>query len=836
MRKFLGSRLNALRDGVLGSAREAEAFEEGYPTLSFPQDVPGAGSLCPRCLTLLSHVITRFGDGSGCEGDELPHSFSIPASTPACPICKKTRILFDGARAHVSFEESLRRNATEQWKLTWRLSTVEAKTYPQYALPYGCVSVLMTATHRGGYGWGIGGFKIFPDCSKPGEDAGEHGGDGAVRPKRSPGDYPIISSLDPSTDASTSASPQLDFTSTAGSGSLSLVTSWGQECAAKHTQCNHIFGGEGIGTPAKPWFPDRLIRLSTTPDIKSVPVGQEVQLSARIVEKSDLQDFSPDHTGKELQYFSLSHCWGPPPDPSAPLGGRVKDVLTKDKLSAWKKDIDVDDLPLTFQDAIRVCIMLHVDHIWIDSLCIIQDSLEDWQTQSAVMADIYKFAWLNIAALSALSDDEGFINNSRDPKVEFGFRARYSQILGANAAKRNSKGQTCVLLDGQATLVWNAAADLPGASSGNAPLYQRAWVYQERNLARRTLGFTKQGISWACDGFERSEYPGEGSLVEAARLRQTLQSVVDTAYKLVSIKSTASPEQAAIEQQTQIRQLRERFDWRWHSTITAYTLCGLTKQTDKLIALSAVAREYGTSGLTMQKRYLAGMWDIGLLFQMAWITVEGKTTPKRKAVGEEGYMAPSWSWASIEGPVQPRLMFPKPGLIALADLLAADVVLQTEFKYGPVKAGWVRLRGRLNRVKTIGSRGRSLYLTDQTTGEDLWFCSDTVEGRDTSLWRRNIQKVVWVPLIVSHDRTVLSCNCLVLTEVDGCSAGDQFIRPGEKVYRRLGTGNFGRIPSKLREDALLLELGTYPQNDEDAGRLIKGFRRNEENMEEFVLI
>lgn len=827
--------MSALRIGAFGRGRAAEEFEERYPTFSFPQNIPGADSLCPRCLTLLSHVFTWFGDGSGCEGDSLPHSFSIPASTPACPICAKTIILFDAARAHVSFEESLRKSAAEQWKLTWQLSTVEAKTYPQYALPYGCVSVLLTATHRGGYSWGIGGFKIFPDSRKPGEDAGVNGSDGAVQTKKSPGDYPIVTSLNSSTDLSTSASPQLDFSSTAGSGSLSLVSSWNLECAANHPKCNHIFGGEDIGTPAEPWFPDRLIRLSNTSDIKSAAVDQQVEINARIVERADAEDFPPDQTAKELQYFSLSHCWGPPPDPSAPLKGRAKEMLTKDKLSIWKKSIPVNDLPLTFKDAIRVCSLLHVDHIWIDSLCIIQDCDEDCGKQIAVMAEIYKHAWLNIAALSALSDQEGFINESRDPKVEYGFRATYGPIVGTIVSKKNDKGQRCVLLDGQATLLWNSAADIPGATSGNAPLYKRAWVYQERSLARRTLGFTKQGVSWACDGFERSEYPGGGSLIEAARLRQMLQSVIDN-DKLSTIQSTAAPEQAAVAQQTQLRQLHENFDWRWHNTIATYTLCGLTYQTDKLIAISAIAREYGNSGLTMQKRYLAGMWDIGLPFQMAWINVEGKTTPKRKAAGEEGYMAPSWSWASIEGPVQPRFMFPKPGLIALADILAAEVVLQTEFKYGPVKAGWIRVRGRLNHVKAIGSRGRSLYLNDQTTREDLWFCSDTIEGHNISTWRRNSSKVVWMPLIVSYEFSVLSCNCLVLAEVDICSAGDQFVRPGEKIYRRLGTGNFGRVASLLQQDALLLGLGTYPREVEDTEQFIKGFRRSEEVFEEFVLI
>ncbi|KXJ84723.1 hypothetical protein Micbo1qcDRAFT_110726, partial [Microdochium bolleyi] len=61
-----------------------------------------------------------------------------------------------------------------------------------------------------------------------------------------------------------------------------------------------------------------------------------------------------------------------------------------------------------------VCASLGFDHIWIDSLCILQDSEKDWEEQSAVMADVYKFAWLNIAALWTTSDYEGFINDTRE--------------------------------------------------------------------------------------------------------------------------------------------------------------------------------------------------------------------------------------------------------------------------------------------------------------------------------------------------------------------------------------------------------------------------------------
>jgi len=155
-----------------------------FPTLTFPLPPPegtGTPSLCSRCLTLLSHVVTQYGDGTGYQGLTILHSSSLidpfEASQrttrlkgqnnkdsssgsskilPSCVICTRTLILFNAARAHVSFEKSLRKTPTNDWSLTWRIDAPDPKRLPQFAFPHASVSVLMTVDHEGGYGWGIG--------------------------------------------------------------------------------------------------------------------------------------------------------------------------------------------------------------------------------------------------------------------------------------------------------------------------------------------------------------------------------------------------------------------------------------------------------------------------------------------------------------------------------------------------------------------------------------------------------------------------------------------------------------------------------------------------------
>ncbi len=71
-----------------------------------------------------------------------------------------------------------------------------------------------------------------------------------------------------------------------------------------------------------------------------------------------------------------------------------------------RKEIKWKDLPRSFADAIIIARARSLDYLWIDSLCIIQDSLEDWAEQSAQMGEIYRNCDICIGAADA-SDATG---------------------------------------------------------------------------------------------------------------------------------------------------------------------------------------------------------------------------------------------------------------------------------------------------------------------------------------------------------------------------------------------------------------------------------------------
>jgi hypothetical protein len=102
--------------------------------------------------------------------------------------------------------------------------------------------------------------------------------------------------------------------------------------------------------------------------------------------------------GRLGKWVALSHCWGT----GTPF------TTTTTNLSERQRGIAFGDFPATFQDAIIICRRLGFEHLWIDSLCILQDSPSDWRFESAQMSHVYSNASVTVIA-EASSDSHGGI-------------------------------------------------------------------------------------------------------------------------------------------------------------------------------------------------------------------------------------------------------------------------------------------------------------------------------------------------------------------------------------------------------------------------------------------
>ena len=212
-----------------------------------------------------------------------------------------------------------------------------------------------------------------------------------------------------------------------------------------------------------------------------------------------------------MQYAALSHCWGGSSQRLTIRGSisanarfaQVEDSNERTEASIALKPLtttirNVEDrmrsismniLPATFRDAVTITRNLGLRYIWIDSLCIIQDSKEDWEHEAARMADVYKNSYVTIAAESASNCHEGILkqrNFEFDP-IEVPFNSQGHNIH-TNLYLRPVQDD------------WETSITGP-----RSKLCSRAWVLQESMLAPRTLHYGSQQMFWECKSFSHAE-------------------------------------------------------------------------------------------------------------------------------------------------------------------------------------------------------------------------------------------------------------------------------------------------------------------------------------------
>jgi hypothetical protein len=140
----------------------------------------------------------------------------------------------------------------------------------------------------------------------------------------------------------------------------------------------------------------------------SCPLDNEPRLPTRVIDTSPEDGsgmpkvFVTDR--RPGTWLALSHCWG--------LKARF--VLDSGNLLERQNGMAMQALPPTFRDAIEVTRRLGYRYLWIDSLCILQDSYKDWEMESALMQEYYQNSILTIALDTTPGDHCGFLNRVRE--------------------------------------------------------------------------------------------------------------------------------------------------------------------------------------------------------------------------------------------------------------------------------------------------------------------------------------------------------------------------------------------------------------------------------------
>ncbi|KAL9614032.1 MAG: hypothetical protein Q9167_001447 [Letrouitia subvulpina] len=314
-------------------------------------------------------------------------------------------------------------------------------------------------------------------------------------------------------------------------------------------------------------------------------------------------------------WVTLSHCWSG----SAPL------KTTTATISQWQEGIPLDKMPSTFRDAVCITRRLGLRHLWIDSLCIIQDSPEDWESEAARMGEIYRYGLLNIAAETARTCHDGLFSR----RIETFTPVR----LPLNSRKYNTKGQMLVR-SRSLDMSWD---DILGPSAST--LNSRGWVLQESFLSPRTLHYGKQHMFWECSHCTLSEI----SIVPLVNANANGGWASTTWFSSKMVLPRAIISQQSLDQVVRENEKNKRRDIydAWLKIVSNYRTRKLTFYSDIFFALAGIASIFQ---VCLGDRYLAGLFEGDLLRSLLW-----RVTDPSAALSASRSCAPSWSWASVVG-------------------------------------------------------------------------------------------------------------------------------------------------------------------------------------------
>ena len=359
--------------------------------------------------------------------------------------------------------------------------------------------------------------------------------------------------------------------------------------------------------------------------------------------------------GRNVQYAALSYRWG------------TTNFLTttSESLPTYKDGISIESLPRTLKDAVHVARKLKIPFIWVDSLCIIQDSAEDRTVEFQRMGDYYHCSLITISVLDSPEADAGFLDS----------RAPFPTVK--------------VVLETMA-LIRPALPPL-GQVLRKAELSQRGWTVQERLLSTRIVHYSRNELFWEClcctareGSFEvqvGQDNPDDGTPLSAAR-------------RLLA-KSNSNMATTATAFET------------WYRVGQEYSRRSLTDPSDRIPAIAGVA------ALTCARTgsdYVHSLFSDDLS-GLVWYTDDECKLDYNSFMTSRRH-EPSWSWIPT-GPAPDPIVFP------FLDQLRSPSPYDAQYIRHIQSLGQIQLtlRGRLKRVMQSDKSRRKRILIDYSQTE-----------------------------------------------------------------------------------------------------------------------
>jgi hypothetical protein len=408
---------------------------------------------------------------------------------------------------------------------------------------------------------------------------------------------------------------------------------WRQECARDHEYCKP--------SSSESYVPTRLLRVSG-----DYSKSGQSSLTATLCELG---------ASSAVRYLALSYRW---PDHCATNRGDTIPTLTTPTLETLRQGISTNRLLPTYQSALHLAQHLNYEYIWIDALCILQDSIDDWAMEAQVMHKVYQ------NADCTLSLDESNANH------KFALERRRPLTPAF---------ELCWTTTGTKRYIIPRPRYYQQAV-GNSALAARGWVFQERIFSNRILHFTQNEIFWRCNSSSSSESGthcisrGAGRGFPSDWIRSYLQNP----------KPQGGPRDELGGGYTFMYAL-------WGHAVRDFTAKDLTFPSDRLPAMAGIAA--AMSIILPDDEYIAGAWSGSLTRLLGWF-VEARARAAETSKWVAG--APSWSWASVSAPISwldntgGRKEFQRPTWY-----LDHISELATKSPFGPLSSSRLKVKGRI---------------------------------------------------------------------------------------------------------------------------------------------
>ncbi|KAL9054140.1 MAG: hypothetical protein Q9162_004323 [Coniocarpon cinnabarinum] len=393
---------------------------------------------------------------------------------------------------------------------------------------------------------------------------------------------------------------------------------------------------------------------------------------------------TPDERGA---YAALSYCWG----------GERNLVLTSESLQHFENGIALVYVPKTIRHAIHFTRELGIRYLWVDALCIMQDSQTDKRNEILNMRNIYKGALVTVVAAEAHTVFDGFF----EPPKSFTAATDTDEDLSFKSED---------------------------TSAVKEPIFTRAWTLEERLLSCRSIVFSSHGPFWECR---------QGKW----RMDDGLDCSVDTDIEIGDRMHSGRSD----GQRGGYGLYTDDVAVMWEDIVSDYTQRTLTKKGDKLNAIAGIAEEFGRAWGAGLGAYMCGIWSSHIVRGLMW---------RVQLIGEDRHPSMpfsggvnSWSWTSNDFEVTfsaPRYQLERVPPFQVKVLKVQKDEKENQHEYLDAPATKIQLEGPLTEVVYHQSFNLEDGVRDAITVPSLREASQVRQGvayndyrqrpRDDLLW------------------------------------------------------------------------------------------------------